>query len=388
MAFSVSKLNKQESSMSLLFDLTASQPSSTSKRHGGGKYCEMLFCGLCEKKIKFHAFYDSGKYLNPQMYEYSIQYNIPLHDIKKKSLPSIVKQNKISTIYSALPEGILPWPNCRILGTIHGLRSLELEYDFYGYWLLDSGIIGLNTLLGFFRAKKQKAQMLKHYQKLLQTPNFYFVTDSFHSRKVIQDICPEKDIPVFYPPSTSIYQSDRKPTEKYFLLVSADRFEKNCTRAIIAIDKLLSKKKIPSNIFVKITGASKNKSRYKIKNTANFKFLGYVEEAELDSLYANAYAFIYPSLNEGFGYPPLEAMRYKVPVIASNAASIPEVCGNAALYFNPTSIEEIKKQLLLLQEDGIYSKLQKEGFSRYKKIKARQKQDLENLITWIQINSK
>ena len=369
--------------MNLLFDLTASQPSNTIKRHGGGKYCEMLFDGLCKRNVPFQAFYDSSKYLNPQVRESLKQHNIKLHDIKDNPLQLIVNQNNIDTIYSALPEALRPWPTCKILGTIHGLRSLELEYDFYGHWLFDFGIIGFNTLLGFLQNKKRKDQTLKYYQKLLLTPNFHFVTDSFHSKKIIQGICPEKDVPVFYPPSTSTCQSDRESAEKYFLLVSADRFEKNCTRAIIAIDKLLSRKKIPSDVTVKITGASNNNSRYHIKNTANFKFLGYVEEAELDSLYANAYAFIYPSLNEGFGYPPLEAMKYNVPVIASNAASIPEVCGNAALYFSPTSISELEEKIIGLQNKNIYSDLQKKGAARFQEIEARQKEDLDKLVDWI-----
>lgn len=373
--------------MSLLFDLTASQPNATIKRHGGGKYCEMLFYGICEKGIKFHAFYDSTKYISPQIIKYLKQYSIPLHDIKDKPLSTIVNQNKISTIYSALPEGLIPWPSCKILGTIHGLRSLELDYDFYAHWLLDKGLIGLNSFLGFFNDKKNKNQILKHYQEILQSPKFSFITDSIHSKKVIQSICPTIDIPVFYPPSTSTNQSIRTSKTKYILLVSADRFEKNCIRAIIAIDKLLSKKRIPSNILVKITGATQNVSRYKIKNSSNFEFLGYVDETELDNLYANAYIFVYPSLNEGFGYPPLEAMRYEVPVIASNAASIPEVCGNAALYFSPTSIDEMMDRIVDMQNESVYSNFQKKGIQRYKEIENKQKNDLEKLINWIILNS-
>lgn len=373
--------------MNLLFDLTASQPNNKIKRHGGGKYCEILLDSLCKREVSFQAFYNSSKYLNPQVYENLKQYDIKLHDIKDKPLQSIVKQNNINTIYSALPEALLPWPTCKILGTIHGLRSLELESDFYGHWLLDSGLIGINTVLGLFFHRINKKKIFNHYQNLLQTSNFSFVTVSNHSKKVIQAVCPNLDIPVFYPPSTSIYHSEKKSNEKYFLIVSADRFEKNCTRAIIAIDKLFSKKKIPSDVFVKITGITHNISRYNIKNISNFKFLGYVDDEELDSLYANSYAFIYPSLNEGFGYPPLEAMKYKVPVIASNAASIPEVCGNAALYFNPTSISELETRIVKLQDKHVYSDLQKKGRIRFQEIETKQKEDLDKLVDWIIRNS-
>ena len=369
--------------MSLLFDLTASQPSATSKRHGGGKYCEILFFAMCQKKISFQAFFDSSKYINPKIFVEAKSANIKLHDIKEISLNQIVKTEKISNIYSALPEQILPWPNCNILGTIHGLRSFELDYDFFGHWLLDHGVIGLNAFLGYFSDKKRKKQIFEYYHKLLQTPNFSFVTDSNHSKKVIQSICPNLDIPVFYPPSTSTYQSEKNPHNKYILLVSADRFEKNCTRAFIAIDQLLSKKKISPDTKIKITGATHNISRYRIKNNANFQFLGYVDEDELDRLYANAYIFIYPSLNEGFGYPPLEAMKYGVPVIASNRASIPEVCEDAVLYCNPTSVKNIKKNILKIQNKATYDTISLKCFKQFKKITTAQNQDTENLIDWI-----
>lgn len=71
------------------------------------------------------------------------------------------------------------------------------------------------------------------------------------------------------------------------------------------------------------------------------KLLGYVSEGELRALYEHAAAFVHPSLYEGFGLPPLEAMALNCPVIASNAAAIPETCGDAALYFEPQRAEQL-----------------------------------------------
>lgn len=68
---------------------------------------------------------------------------------------------------------------------------------------------------------------------------------------------------------------------------------------------------------------------------SRMKLLGYVTDAQLRALYEGAAAFVYPSLYEGFGIPPLEAMALGCPVIASRAAAIPEACGDAALYFDP-----------------------------------------------------
>ena len=65
------------------------------------------------------------------------------------------------------------------------------------------------------------------------------------------------------------------------------------------------------------------------------KHVGYVSDSELKSLMSNAKWFIFPSIYEGFGIPPLEAMSCGCPVLSAKAASLPEVCGDAALYFNP-----------------------------------------------------
>ncbi|UKI56598.1 MAG: glycosyltransferase [Treponema succinifaciens] len=91
----------------------------------------------------------------------------------------------------------------------------------------------------------------------------------------------------------------------------------------------------------------------------NFVLLDYIERDELECLFENSYAFIYPSLNEGFGYPPLSAMKYGVPVITSGSSSIPEVCGNAAIYFDPYSIYEIKNRILQLSDKEIYNECSK-----------------------------
>src|SRR5215216_1446428 len=68
---------------------------------------------------------------------------------------------------------------------------------------------------------------------------------------------------------------------------------------------------------------------------------GRVARDELAELYRMASALIFPSLYEGFGQPPLEAMASGTPVAVSRAGSLPEVCGDAAFYFEPTSVEEI-----------------------------------------------
>lgn len=79
----------------------------------------------------------------------------------------------------------------------------------------------------------------------------------------------------------------------------------------------------------------------------NVHMLGFVTEDDLAALYQNAMCFAFPSLTEGFGLPALEALALGCPVVATDAASLPEVCGDAALYANPRSprawLDQIKR---------------------------------------------
>ena len=79
---------------------------------------------------------------------------------------------------------------------------------------------------------------------------------------------------------------------------------------------------------------------------------GWVDDAALSRLYARASVFAFPSLDEGFGIPVLEAMAAGVPVLASNTSSLPEVCGDAALLVDPRDVEAIAHGLTRLIEDG------------------------------------
>jgi len=72
---------------------------------------------------------------------------------------------------------------------------------------------------------------------------------------------------------------------------------------------------------------------------------GYVPDEELSALYSGALAFIYMSLYEGFGLPPLEAMQCGVPVIASNTSSLPEVVGDAGIMLDPQDVEGLSRAM-------------------------------------------
>src|SRR5262249_57989200 len=81
------------------------------------------------------------------------------------------------------------------------------------------------------------------------------------------------------------------------------------------------------------------------------RFTGYVSDDQLPCLYAGALALVYPSLYEGFGLPPLEAMACGTPVVTSNNTSLPEVCAGAAVLVDPGDVDSIAQGIIQVAED-------------------------------------
>ncbi|KPJ69456.1 hypothetical protein AMJ44_03820 [candidate division WOR-1 bacterium DG_54_3] len=96
-------------------------------------------------------------------------------------------------------------------------------------------------------------------------------------------------------------------------------------------------------------------------------FTGFIEEKDLPSLYHMSSLFVFPSLYEGFGLPPLEAMACGCPVVSSNTSSMPEVLGDAALFFNPYDIEEMSLAIRkMLEDEDLRKKYRQKGLARVK----------------------
>ncbi len=93
------------------------------------------------------------------------------------------------------------------------------------------------------------------------------------------------------------------------------------------------------------TGQFQNRARARLSAndvSDSVLFPGFIRDDDLASLYSAATLFVFPSLYEGFGLPPLEAMACGTPCVVSNSSSLPEVTGSAALLFNPTSLESFE----------------------------------------------
>jgi len=141
---------------------------------------------------------------------------------------------------------------------------------------------------------------------------------------------------------------------EYLLFVGATEPRKNLLNLIDALALVHQRyKKVPL-VLVGRRGGDHDNLLAKImtrKVGPSVRLLGYRPDHELRYFYQAASAFILPSLCEGFGLPLLEAMACGAPVVASGVAAIPEVAGDAAVYFNPESPEDMAEKIIRVLED-------------------------------------
>lgn len=147
-------------------------------------------------------------------------------------------------------------------------------------------------------------------------------------------------------------------TKKFLLYVGSAYPHKNLEKLVAAF-KILEKENSDLNLL--LVGKEDffyNRLKQEVGVSRNIIFSGYVSDADLDILYTKALAFIFPSLYEGFGLPPLEAMSKACPVLSSNYSCLPEILGNNVLYFNPTDVNDIiTKTKMIVEDENLRKKL-------------------------------
>jgi len=394
--------------MKILYDLSATQSIGTEGVfHGGGEYAKVVFYRLCELlplSVSLDVFFNPSKNIENHIVETCKIKGFTInHCLEHSDINVLLQSNNYDVFYSALPYSYsdLEIPTrTKFVYTIHGLRILEYSMDKY---MLKYGkitlfrickYIYLSPLFAQYRTKRVSNKLTKLFSL---TKNQTLITISEHSKYSIAYFFPNMDhsnIKVLYSPSkitnynnehdVEILNSFSLEPRKYILLICGCIGGKGAFRACRVLNKLISNNRIPNDIKVIVLGVSHDKHYLKLtKNNKQFKFHGYVPTQVLETLYKNAHLFLYPTLNEGFGYPPLEAMRYETICACSANSAITEVYGDSVLYFNP--YDDIEMSIRILQsfdEDICNEKLEKISI-RYKQITEKQKQDLDILVETI-----
>lgn len=147
-------------------------------------------------------------------------------------------------------------------------------------------------------------------------------------------------------------------THPYILYVGNAYPHKNLERLIRAFQILSASKNVPHNLQLVLVGRE-DYFYSRIRRQAEsmglkdaIRFAGGVSDQELSALYRHAQLFVFPSLYEGFGLPPLEAMAHRTPVVAARSSSLPEILGDAAQYCNPFEERDIALQMQTVLTDS------------------------------------
>lgn len=169
--------------------------------------------------------------------------------------------------------------------------------------------------------------------------------------------------------SLSTFSEDKTYSGKPYLLYVGDRRTYKNFEIVL---KLFSKLDILRKDFELICFGGGKFSKHEIKIINELGLTGLIRQISgnddlLKSCYKFANIFLYPSIYEGFGIPLLEAMQFGCPIVASNRSSLPEIGGNAALYFEPDNVDSLIESVnIILNDNDTKAKLVKNGFERVK----------------------
>jgi glycosyltransferase involved in cell wall biosynthesis len=302
----------------------------------------------------------------PILYKPSLSIQVPFKLFSKLDIKSTFNPQKFNIYHSPfypIPDRTITQNLQRVL-TIHDLLPILTPHNF------TSNICSkFKTIINSIdhhqdwiicNSKNTKQDFCNHTgmnpERVFVTPlaaseNFYPVTDSeIISQKLKQ------------------YQI---PAQPYLLSLCTLEPRKNLSFLLQCFAQLLSQDpNLHLNLVLVGVSGWKNNDIFQVVQSypllkKHVIFTGYIPDRDLSSIYSGALAFVYPSLYEGFGLPPLEAMQCGTPVITSNTSSLPEVVGDAGLMINPTNRDDLCQAMLnLINNSKLRNQLSQKGIDR------------------------
>ncbi len=393
--------------MRLLYDLYCTQPSKSAV-HGGGVYGQTLFEALMQSDrvgsgdVKVTVLLHPDKEIPKKLDALLTERGVVRVDCRNTGdVVNALSSGGWDRFYSPLPnylmDGLKKAPETPIFATLHDVRDLDVRYDWFHRNYQPNALKRARLLLLHFFEERRLSGVRKNVGKFLRLMRGRIITDSLHSKYRFLTEFPEaagNRIVVFYPieKTPEIVTEGRKSEilgkyslqkKGFFLMLACNRPGKNALRVIAAVDRW--KALDGTDLKILCVGFRRDQvSRIRKLFPAGYEkceFIPYVTEEELVALYAEAFCFLFPSISEGFGYPPLEAMRQGTPVIAAGVTSIPEVCGDAVLYVNPYSLQEIAYRIReMIEEPDVRAACIAKGEKRIREIDGIHAQEKDRLV--------
>ena len=373
----------------ILFDLISTQGSP----NGGAEFCLTILQNIIEKydseSHQLIFLYDSNlpivyELASPEYLEKEFKF-ICVDLAYENSISKIISTYHIDVFFVGIGQRLEKYSlkniHCRTMIVFHDLSTIEvndnhLENIIYAksFKILIRMLIKdhIYSVLSYFNKKK-----INHVFQFASNKNIELFTCSMYSKESFHYYFPtiKNTISVIYPPEKFIdYQHDITnftlkeiiaSRVKYFIILAADKLHKNAKFAISVFEKFAE---LNPDLYLITVGLDK-------KEFQNHLTLPYLTSSDLDHAIKNAYCLIFPSLFEGFGYPPIEAMKYGKPILCSNVCSMPEILSDAPVYFSPYYKVDLVKGLKKVVKD--YPLLSEKSLLRYPIIQKKQKESMD-----------
>jgi len=390
-----SKLTKNSKKKAILFDLISTQGTI----NGGAEFTVKILYTILERhdpaKHEIIFLFDSKI---PAPYDIAMpeflqkNYKCTCVDIAgNKSISNIITEYNIDLFFIGIGQRLENYSlnkiDCKTFIVFHDLSNIEIEDNQLDYFVYSKSIF--NTFIHLFissikniflntksiKYKKPFEFALKENVTVFTVSEYSKISLKYYFPSITKDIMvihsPEKLV-IFDKEISNKYLNDLiNSRANYFLILGADRPMKNVNFALNVFEKF-------SNLFpeYKIVTIGKQNSQF-----PNHLGLPYLSASDLEHAFINSYCLIYSTLFEGYGYPPIEAMKYGKPVIASNVCSIPEILADSPIYFSPFYKIDLMKALMKVTTE--YKFYCKKSILRYREIQELQSCSNEKLVKMI-----
>lgn len=372
--------------------------------NGGALYVKTVLLNLLQKNCTIVGICKHISRINSEIMQIINEKNIRIYE-GINEINNVVVKEKIDLFFIGITQRYnfydLTSLDCQIIGICHDIGDIVMdeanisnrEYRKEFKKIIKNRVTFKSILVNIYlkvksiigkahinNKKSYNKLVLKYnyfnFAKLLKKKNFQLITVSNYSKNAIEYFFNgiANEIDVLYPCEAKRNEFQGQvnfknlESKKFFVMLSCNRLNKNFINFYKSFIKF---NEMNPDFYAVAIGLDR-------PNQNNIIYMKSVTDAELKWLIENCFALVYPSFNEGFGLPPLEAMKYSKPVLAAFDTSIPEVCGNAALYFNPQYPDDLyMKYKILIDNYEFYSK---NGFKHYEYISNKRLLDNEKLM--------
>lgn len=330
---------------------------------------------------------------NYNIKEIAVKNRINIVDIEKKKICAIIKEHSIDTFFISIGQLYAKYDlddiQCKTIMFIHDIFDVERCDNLIDASLFDkykdSWFTYSKRLINLF-CGRWKNQMQKCYKSIM--PLYYKSTTipytvSEYTKQALYYYFPNisNEIKICYSPLKNCERHSKIENVKlnqlissnrpYLLMIAANRRYKN-PHTVIKVFKRLENEYPDMHLVTLKYGKTISDRHVDIK---------YLSDSDLENAYYHAKLLIFPSYFEGFGYPPIEAMKYGTPTIVSNVTSMPEIIKDASVYFSPFYPADLYGKIKMVLDNPEF--LNEKIIKRYNDICLRQESDLKNLIKCI-----